>query len=135
MAAVRVDRRIASLAGGQLGVVARGQLRALGLTESGIARRVEAGRLHRVRRGVYAVGHPALGRHARWLAAVLSCGPGAGLSHASAAALWGLRPSDAAYIDVTVFGSSRRRGAGLRVHRVRRSVPDQVTTHARIPVT
>jgi predicted transcriptional regulator of viral defense system len=91
MLAVRVDRRIASLAAEQFGVVARAQLRELGLTESAIARRVDAGRLHRVRRGVYAVGHPVLGQHARWLAAVLSCGPGAVLSHASAGALWGLR--------------------------------------------
>jgi very-short-patch-repair endonuclease len=135
MPAVPLDRRIASLAAEQFGVVARGQLREVGLTESGIARRVDAGRLHRVRRGVYSVGHPVLGRHARLLAAVLSCGPGAVLSHASAAALWGLRPSDAAYIDVTVFGPSRRRGAGLRVHRARRLGADEIATHAGIPVT
>jgi very-short-patch-repair endonuclease len=135
MLAVRVDRRIASLAAEQFGVVARAQLRELGLTESAIARRVDAGRLHRVRRGVYAVGHPVLGQHARWLAAVLSCGPGAVLSHASAGALWGLRPSDAVYIDVTVSGPSRRRGAGLRVHRASRLAPSEVATNAGIPVT
>ncbi len=38
----------------------------------------------------------------RWLAAVLACGPGAALSHRSAAALWGLRPTAAAKVDVTV---------------------------------
>jgi very-short-patch-repair endonuclease len=135
MAAVPVDRRIASLAAAQFGVVSRAQLRVVGVTESGIARRVEAGRLHRVRRGVYAVGHPVLGRHARWLAAVLSCGAGALLSHSSAGSLWGLRPSDATYVDVTVPGPSRRRGAGLRVHRAGHLGADEVATHAGIPVT
>jgi hypothetical protein len=119
----------------QFGVVERGQLRELGLTDTGIARRVAAGRLHRVRRGVYAVGHPVIGRQARWLAAVLACGPGAVLSHASAAAHGDLRRSDAVYIDVTVAGPSRRRGAGLRVHRARRLATDEVTTHAGIRVT
>jgi very-short-patch-repair endonuclease len=135
MATVPVDRRIASLAAEQFGVVARRQLRAIGLTETGIARRVESGRLHRVRRGVYAVGYPVVGRHARWLAAVLACGPGALLSHSSAGALWGLRPSDATYVDVTVPGPSRRRGAGLRVHRASHLGAEEAGTHAGIPVT
>jgi very-short-patch-repair endonuclease len=135
MAAAPVDRRIATLAASQFGVVERGQLRGLGLTETAIARRVDAGRLHRVCRGVYAVGHPVLGRHARWLGAVLSCGPRALLSHASAGALWGLRPSDAVYIDVTVPAPSRRRGAGLRVHRASRLAADEVARHAGVPVT
>src|SRR4051794_87605 len=69
-----VDRLLANLAASQHGVVARGQLRAAGLTDSAIARRVEAGRLHRVRRAVYAVGHPALTTRGRWVGAVLACG-------------------------------------------------------------
>jgi very-short-patch-repair endonuclease/predicted transcriptional regulator of viral defense system len=129
-----MDRDIAALAASQFGVVARAQLRGLGLTDSAIARRVAAGRLHRVRRAVYAVGHPALGGDARWLAAVLACGSGAVLSHSSAAALWGLRPSAAASIDVTVRGASRRRGPNLRVHRSPLGAGD-VTTERGIPVT
>ena len=49
----------------------------------------------------YAVGHAALRREGRWLAAVLACGAGAALSHRTAAALCDLRPADAARIDVT----------------------------------
>jgi predicted transcriptional regulator of viral defense system len=48
------------------------------------------GRLRRLHRGVYAVGHRVLGREGRRLAAVLACGEGAVLSHRSAAAHWGL---------------------------------------------
>src|SRR5919198_5554708 len=87
------DAAVEALAGRQHGVVARTQLRGLGLSASAIDRRVQAGRLHVVHRGVYAVGHPVLGPDGRRMAAVLACGPGAALSHASAAALWGLRES------------------------------------------
>ena len=52
---------------------------------------LRTGRLHRVARGVYAVGWPQLTPKRRWMAAVLACGDGAVLSHRSAAALWGSR--------------------------------------------
>ena len=45
---------------------------------------------------MYAVGHRALSREGRWLAAVLACGRGALLSHWDAAAAWDLRPYAAA---------------------------------------
>jgi predicted transcriptional regulator of viral defense system len=130
-----VDRLVSTLAASQHGVVARGQLRALGLTESGITRRVDAGRLHRVHRGVYADGHPALGARGRWMAAVLACGPEAALSHASAAALWGLRPSAATEIAVTVPANVTRTVAGVRVHRARSLGAADVAAHHDIRVT
>ena len=49
----------------------------------------KAGRLHRVHNGVYAVGQPALSSEAHLLAAVLSVGPDAVMSHQSAALTWG----------------------------------------------
>src|SRR4051812_10827827 len=82
------DGAIAVVAARQHGVIARAQLRALGLSDDAITKRASRGRLHAVHRGVYAVGHPVLGARGRWMAAVLACGPGAVLSHASAAALW-----------------------------------------------
>ena len=129
------DGGLAELAAAQYGVVARGQLRAAGLSDTAIARRVQAGRLHRVHRGVYAVGHTALSPSGRWIAAVLACGPGAVLSHASAAALWGLRPSASTRISVTVPASVTRRVPGLRVHRARSLGVDEVATERGIPVT
>ncbi|HEX2103575.1 MAG TPA: DUF559 domain-containing protein [Solirubrobacteraceae bacterium] len=132
--AAPVDERIAALAAAQHGVVARQQLLALGLDANAVTYRLRIGRLHRLHAGVYAVGHPVVGRHGRWIAATLACGPGAALSHAAAGVLWGLRPSSAVYIDVTVPATTRRRHRGLRVHTARKLHAD-VTTHDGIPVT
>jgi hypothetical protein len=50
------------------------------------------------------------------MAAVLACGPRAVLSHNSAAALLGIRPTAREAIDVTArYGESRRR-AGIKLH-------------------
>jgi very-short-patch-repair endonuclease/predicted transcriptional regulator of viral defense system len=128
------NEAIARLAGGQYGVVSRAQLRGLALSDGAMTDRCRRGRLHRVHHGVYAVGHTVLGGHGRWLAAVLACGPGAVLSHASAAALWGLRPSAALTVDVTVARGGTRKRPGLRIHRTR-SLDGQTTVHEGIPVT
>jgi predicted transcriptional regulator of viral defense system len=130
-----LDVAMAALASRQHGVVTRAQLRTLGLSDDAVDTRAAGGRLHRLHRGVYAVGHPVLGPRRRWLAAVLACGPRAVLSHAAAAALWGLRPSAATAVDVTVPGSGgRRKRPGLRIHRAR-DLAGQATAHHGIPVT
>jgi very-short-patch-repair endonuclease len=131
----RLDQAIAALARDQHGVVDRAQLRALGLSDGAIDRRVATGRLHVVYRGVYAVGHTVLTPRGRWMAAVLAGGPGTVLSHAAAGALWGLRPSAATRIDITVRRSGRATRAGLRIHRPRDLPAAETTTHDRIPVT
>lgn len=82
------DAAIGRMAGRQHGVVTSVQVEAAGIDKDGIAWRVRTGRLHRLHRGVYAVGHRSLSWRGRWLAAVLAAGDGAVLSHTSAAALW-----------------------------------------------
>ena len=72
------DRVIARVAERQHGVVSIGQLCAAGISEDAVFGRVRAGRLHRIHRGVYAVGHAAPSSGARWMAAVLACGGSAG---------------------------------------------------------
>ena len=94
-----IDVLVARLAAGQWGVVTVAQLLECGLSRRAVEIRVAQGHLHRLYRGVYAVGHPNLTREGRFLAAVLACGPGAVLSHYSAAALhelvrWDGRPFD-----------------------------------------
>lgn len=128
----RDDAAIARLAERQYGVVARAQLGALGLGVGAINHRLRVGRLHPLWRGVYAVGQRRLPREARWMAAVLAFGPGAVLSHRSAAALWRIG-TEAGACEVTVPGARRSRGA-LRVHDVLLP-PDEITTHAGIPTT
>lgn len=123
------------IAGRQHGVVSRAQLRELGLTDNGIARRVRAGTLHRLHAGVYAVGHTALGERGRWMAAVLAGGPAAALSHASAAALWDLRAVDPVVVHITVPRTGARSRPGLRIHRSGTLGGDDVTARHGIPVT
>lgn len=110
------DRAIASIAARQHGVITHAQLLAIGISSSGVRARVAAGRFHPLHRGVYAVGYPPLRAHGHWAAAVLACGSKAVLSHASAAALWGIRPSSASLIDVTATGRRGRGRDGIRVH-------------------
>ena len=74
------DKFVAQLAARQHGVVAARQLAALGISRNAISARAQAGRLHRVHHGVYAVGHTILTVNGRRMAAVLAAGPGAVLS-------------------------------------------------------
>ena len=97
----RTHHKLARLAARQHGVVSTRQLHELGYSRNTIARYVATGRLHRVHRGVYAVGHGALSKEGKCLAAVLSCGDDALLSHRSAAWLWGLASRWHLPIDVT----------------------------------
>jgi predicted transcriptional regulator of viral defense system len=116
-------------------MVTRRQLSAIGITQSGVSRRVEAGRLERVHRGVYAVGHRQRTREARWIAAVMACSPGAFLSHLDAAALWAIYESRGKTIHVTTTARSARRIPGVKAHRARALAPEDVTRQAGIPVT
>ena len=127
-------RRVAELAARQHGVVSFRQLRALGMSESAIQRWLAIGRLHRLHKGVYAVGHTILSRHGRWMAAVLACGPGAVLSHYDAAALMDLRRAGSGRIHVTA-PRSRHPHEGIALHRPRRLHPEDVTTVNGIPAT
>ena len=130
-----IDTRIARLAANQHGIVMLAQLEAAGLGRRALTRRLEAGRLFRVHRGVYAVGHPGLSEEGEWLAAVFACGEGATLSHGSAAALWGLLDAPS-LIHVTIPRHAGVQGrAGVRVHRSITLGPDQLTRLRRIPVT
>ena len=108
------DRAVADLARRQHGVASRTQLSALGLSRTEIAGRLKRGTLHRVHRGVYAVGHLALTRNGRFMAAVLACGEGAALSHFSAAVLWAILGDRGQPIHVTA--EKQRRCRGIVVH-------------------
>ena len=86
-------------------------------------------------RGVYAVGRPELTRSGWWMAAVLFCGPGAALSHRSAAALWGLGIAPAGRIEISVSAVSSARGLRVRVHRRPTLQADDLATRDGIPLT
>src|SRR4051812_20502485 len=126
-----VDAAIAELAARQHGAISRPQLLSLGLTSSGIQRRIEAGSMHRVFPGVYAVGHRRLSERGRWMAAVLAGGEGAVLMGSSAAALHGFAPETSG--EIHVRANRRDRGA-LRFHRTSLSKKEVTKRHG-IPTT
>jgi very-short-patch-repair endonuclease len=131
----RPGGRLVALAERQHGVITRRQLLELGLSDDGIGRRVADGRLWRVHQGVYAVGRPGLTLEGSFMAAVLSCGPSAALSHVAAGVLSGLLRERGPRIDVTVpRGGQRRRRSVVIIHRAALP-PTDVTTKHGIPVT
>ncbi|MGN6203132.1 MAG: DUF559 domain-containing protein, partial [Solirubrobacterales bacterium] len=69
------------------------------------------------------------------MAAVLACGPGAALSHRSAAALWGFGREHEDYIDVSVARESEARLRGIRCHRRPALPPSAITKRLNIPLT
>jgi very-short-patch-repair endonuclease len=131
------DRAIAGIGAKQRALITRAQLSDLGLGPGAIEHALRRGRLHRVHQGVYSlVPLAVLPDLARELAAVLACGDAALLSHRSAAATWGLRPSFNGDIHVTVIGKETgRRRPGIRVHRVSELDPDDIRRYQGIPIT
>jgi hypothetical protein len=130
------ERRLATLAGQQYGVVGRWQLVELGFGAEGIKAALSSGRLYPLHREAYAVGHRIVVKRGKWLAAVLAMGPGAFLSHESAAALWGLA-GDRPKVHVNApRGRQVRPGrrSGIKVHRCKFAA-DEVTVHDNIPVS
>jgi very-short-patch-repair endonuclease/predicted transcriptional regulator of viral defense system len=128
---VRRQRELMALAARRHGVVTVEDLAAAGVGPRGIARRVADGRLRRLHRGVFLVG-PLIGPLTYEMAAAIACGPGAALSHRSAAALWRIRPAWHGPIEITVAGSQPRSRRGITVHRSRSL---EATRRQGVPVT
>jgi hypothetical protein len=125
---------LAALAHSQYGVVSIAQLHELGFSKGSVEKAVRAGRLHSLDRCVYAVGHTRLPLEGQCFAAVFASGPGAVLSHHSAAWLHGLARWKPAPFHVT-GPVARRPRLPVRIHRARRlEDPDRTLIEA-IPAT
>jgi very-short-patch-repair endonuclease len=134
--AANSERMIARIAANQHGVVAASQLRRAGLRDYTITRRVRAGRLHRLHRGVYAVGHTNLSFEGRCMAAALALGETAYVSHRSAAAVWGLLKPHSGPVELTVLGDAgRRKRPGISIHRSQTLTARLITRRHGIAVT
>ena len=129
----RPQRPLADLATRQHGVVSIRQLASLGYSRSSVSKATTAGRLYRLHRGVYAVGHTNLSPQSYCLAAVLACAPHALLSHVSAAWLWGLLNRRPGVIHVTA-PTRRRAKRRLCLHHAR-LVDEDCSILDGIPVT
>jgi Transcriptional regulator, AbiEi antitoxin len=128
----RPHRALGELATRQHGVVSIRQLARLGISRSSAAKAVAAGRLYRLHRGVYAVGHMRLSWHSHCLAAVLACAP-AVASHTSAAWLWGLLRGRPGTIHITA-PTRRHAKPFARLHHARLAGDDRALREG-IPVT
>jgi very-short-patch-repair endonuclease len=122
---------LAGLAERQWGVLTRAQLERSGLSASGISWALKRERLHLVHPGVYALGHRRLSTEGRLYAAILYGGPGAMLSHVTAAWWWQLWGSEPRWIHISTARHARST-AELRVHRPRDL---DGTCHRGLPVT
>lgn len=129
------DRVVAWIAARQLGLITAEQLIAAGVGRGSIHWRLANGSLHRVFRGVYLVGHSVPAPGAFEFAAILACGPGAVVSHRSAAGLWRLAAPPTGEVALTVVGRDCRSRAGLRVHQVEALDPRDRSRRQGIPLT
>jgi very-short-patch-repair endonuclease len=131
------EREIGAIAARQRALITRAQLTALGVTRAAIDHAIVRGRLHRRHHAVYSlVPFAALPPLANELSAVLACGDTALLSHHSAAATWGFRPSFNGLIHVTAIGSDAgRERPGIRAHRVTALDPRDIRRYQHIPIT
>lgn len=127
-------RKVAELAERQHGVVSAQQMAGLGLSKDRIFWGASTGWLHPVHQCVYAVGHRALSRHGKCLAAVLSGGDGTLLSHRSAAWLWGLATQWQPVVEVTATSPKETRTT-IRVHSAQALTADDRHAFEGIPVT
>ena len=126
---------LAELAERQHGVVSIRQLLGpLGYSQSAVQRAAAGGRLHPLHRGVYAVGYSHVSKTGMCLAAVLAGGPGALLSHISAAWLWEISRRDPAPFEVTGPWSRRPRPP-IRLHRARNLTAEDRYVLDNIPIT
>jgi very-short-patch-repair endonuclease/predicted transcriptional regulator of viral defense system len=123
--------RVGAIAARQSGRIARWQLEQLRVDSAVIARWVRDGYLHRKLPGVYAVGHDAPSVVADLAAALLYAGPGAMLSHGTAAWWWGLIDNQPSTINVSTPRRCRSR-RGIKVHQRRDC---ERAWHKRLPVT
>ena len=123
---------LAAVAAAQHGLVTRAQLVGLGLSRKAIEHRVQTGWLHRVHRGVFAVGNPLLQPLGAEAAGLLYAGEDAVISHESAAAIWRLtgRPS---FVAITLIGQTVRRTTAGHHDADHGSPPHYSAAQCRIP--
>lgn len=126
--------RATEFAAEQHGAISVGQLAALRIGRASIEKALGSGRLRRLHHGVYAFSPVDLSLHGQCLAAVLGGGPGALLSHYSAAWLWGLLSTGPVPVHVTGPHPRKHRGE-IVVHRSRTLIDEDRGFEELIPVT
>ena len=110
--------RAAEVAYRQWGNITRRQLLAIGFTAREIEGMVERGLLHRLHRGVYALGATSRAPEAKWAAALLAAGDESALGRTSAASFYG--QLTVREVTEVVAPKQRRGDTTLRVYEAKR---------------
>jgi very-short-patch-repair endonuclease len=126
---------IARLAARQHGVISTSQLLQCGLTRAQIATRIRRCELHRLHRGVFAVGHTALPEFGLEHAGLLAAGDPAVLSHDSAGYMWRLIERPIGPVHVTLLGRTLRSRENLQIHRSDALTPADIRIREGLPLT
>ncbi len=112
-----MDSDIARLAVRQHSLILRAQVLGLGMTDEMVDHRIATGRWARVAPGLYRIAGVPVTWHQRALAACLVSGPGAVVSHRSAAVVWGVSGFRPGPVEITVPAGRSGRNGLARVHR------------------
>jgi very-short-patch-repair endonuclease len=127
------------LAQTQRGLFSAAQAAQLGISHAQLSRALKCGHLRRLRRGVYTVGGAPTSAWEDVLAAALAAGPGAAISHSSAAAVHRFYCSYGASTkggpELTVLKSHALRLSGVRTHRGTLVLPGDVVVRSGVLVT
>jgi hypothetical protein len=120
---LKISSECGELLARQDGVIGRTQALEFGLSSHSMRHRARMGEWQRIQRGVYATFSGEVTRESQLWAALLRAGPGAVLSHQTAAELYGLVKQPGSLIHVTVPATSNPaksgRISGVVVHRSR----------------
>jgi very-short-patch-repair endonuclease len=129
-----MDVHVRKLAARQADLVAAWQLASAGFSPAMVEFRLSKWGWRLVHPGVYALTSSPLTQHQRWVAATLTT-PTSVLSHASAAACWGIRRTRTRLETITRPGDGGpRQMAGLLVLRSK-TLDGNTTLHEGIPIT
>ena len=128
-----MDAAIARVALRQHGVFLRSDVLAVGMTDAQIEFRVRAGRWVRESPGLYRMAGVPVTWNQKALAACLAAGPGAMVSHRSAAVVWGVSGFRPGSIEITVPDGRSVRSRLATVHRS--ASPGMPAKRQGLPVT
>lgn len=125
-----------ALASRQYGLITRAQAYELGVTRAAVARELRNGRWIRERPGVFRIDGTPSTWQGRMLAFCLAAGPGAVVSHRSAAALWDLDGfGPPGRVDLSLPRGRHLRATGVRLHECRDHHLAGATKRQLVPVT
>lgn len=129
-----MDVRLRELAARQYDVVSAWQLLAAGMTRKAVVHHVSRNRWRAVHSGVYVLTQATLTREQRWIAAALTT-PDSVLSHASAAAFYGIRQWRGSVETITRPGSGGPCQVGSLLVSRSSTLAADTTVRGCIPIT